>query len=412
MNKKQSWTVFWLLFLLYMFDYMDRMIIVSLFPYLKQEMGMTDAQCGLLVSTVYWSILIFSFPVSILVDRWSRTKSISIMAVLWSMATLACAFTKNFSQLFITRTAIGIGEAGYAPGGTAMLSASFPKEKRARILGLWNASIPLGSALGIGIGGFVAHNFGWRHAFGLVALPGLILAISFYFVKDYKTIKLIKNYEGDQKDKGQENKMSFIDMAKQFTHNKTLLFNNLGFALSVFITTSLLTWLPTYFHRFDNLPMDKASMKASSIMILAIIGAPLGGYLTDLWMKKQKKARLLFPAISSILTAILLFAAFSFFHGTAQYIVMLLMGISAVAFVPAGVAVTQDVVHPGLCAVSLSLNIITQHILGSSLAPIIIGKLSDIYGLDRALTILPVCGLLAGILFFIGSFYYTKDLYE
>ncbi len=412
MNKKRSWTVFWLLFLLYMFDYMDRMIIVSLFPYLKQDMGMSDAQCGLLVSTVYWSILIFSFPVSILVDRWSRTKSISIMAVLWSMATLACAFTKNFSQLFITRTAIGIGEAGYAPGGTAMLSASFPKEKRARILGLWNASIPLGSALGIGIGGFVAHNFGWRHAFGLVALPGLILAISFYFVKDYKTIKLIKNYEGDQKDKGQENKMSFIDMAKQFTHNKTLLFNNLGFALSVFITTSLLTWLPTYFHRFDNLPMDKASMKASSIMILAIIGAPLGGYLTDLWMKKQKKARLLFPAISSILTAILLFAAFSFFHGTAQYIVMLLMGISAVAFVPAGVAVTQDVVHPGLCAVSLSLNIITQHILGSSLAPIIIGKLSDIYGLDRALTILPVCGLLAGILFFIGSFYYTKDLYE
>ena len=427
MNKKQSWTVFWLLFLLYMFDYMDRMIIVSLFPFLKQDMGMTDAQCGLLVSTVYWSILIFSFPASILVDRWSRTKSISIMAVFWSMATIACAFTKNFPQLFIARTAIGIGEAGYAPGGTAMLSASFPKEKRARILGLWNASIPLGSALGIGIGGFVAHHFGWRHAFGLVAFPGLIIAIIFYFVKDYKTIKLTKKREGDQQENSQgetnpdktnqgkisqESKMSFIDMAKQFTHNKTLLFNNFAFALNVFITTSLLTWLPTYFHRFDNLAMDKASMKASSIMVLAIIGAPLGGYLTDLWMKKQKKARLLFPAISSILTAVLLFVAFAFFQGKAQYIVMLLMGISAVAFVPAGVAVTQDVVHPGLCAVSLSLNIIIQHLLGSSLAPIIIGKLSDIYGLDKALTILPVFGLLAGILFFIGSFYYTKDLYE
>ncbi len=417
MDKKQSWTIFWLLFLLYMFDYMDRMIIVSLFPFLRQEMGMSDAQCGLLVSAVYWSILIFSFPVSILVDRWSRTKSISIMAVFWSIATVACAFTKNFSQLFIARTAIGIGEAGYAPGGTAMLSASFPREKRARILGLWNASIPLGSALGIGIGGFVAHHFGWRHAFGLVAFPGLIIAIIFYFVKDYKTIELTHTQKTDQNNAPQpgnhvESKMSFIDMAKQFTHNKTLLFNNFAFALNVFVTTSLLTWLPTYFHRFDNLAIDKASMKASSIMILAIIGAPLGGFLTDLWMKKQKKARLLFPAISSVLTGILLFVAFTFLQGKVQYLVMILVGISAVAFVPAGVAVTQDVVHPGLRAVSLSLNIIIQHLLGSSLAPIVIGKLSDIYGLDKALTILPVFGLAAGILLFIGAFYYQNDLYE
>jgi len=415
MDKKQSWTIFWLLFLLYMFDYMDRMIIVSLFPFLRQEMGMSDAQCGLLVSAVYWSILIFSFPVSILVDRWSRTKSISIMAVLWSIATVACAFTKSFSQLFIARTAIGIGEAGYAPGGTAMLSANFPREKRARILGLWNASIPLGSALGIGIGGFVAHHFGWRHAFGLVAFPGFIIAIIFYFVKDYKTIELThtqKTGNAPQPGNHVESKMSFIDMAKQFTHNKTLLFNNFAFALNVFVTTALLTWLPTYFHRFDNLAMDKASMKASSIMILAILGAPLGGFLTDLWMKKQKKARLLLPAISSVLTGILLFVAFAFLQGKIQYLVMILVGISAVAFVPAGVAVTQDVVHPGLRAVSLSLNIIIQHLLGSSLAPIVIGKLSDIYGLDKALTILPVFGLAAGILLFIGAFYYQKDLYE
>jgi len=153
-------------------------------------------------------------------------------------------------------------------------------------------------------------------------------------------------------------------------------------------------------------------MKASSIMVLAIIGAPLGGFLTDLWMKNQTKARLLFPAISSILTGILLFAAFAFFQGKTQYIILLFIGITAVGFVPAGVAVTQDVVHPGLRAVSLSLNIIIQHLLGSSLAPIVIGKLSDIYGLDKALTILPIFGLLAGILLFIGSFYYKNDVYE
>jgi len=407
MTNRQSWTIFWLLFLLYMFDYMDRMVIVSLFPFLKQDMGLTDAQCGLLVSAVYWTILIFSFPASILVDRWSRTKSISFMAVFWSMATLACAFTKNFSQLLTARAAIGIGEAGYAPGGTAMLSANFPREKRARILGLWNASIPLGSALGIGIGGWVAHHFGWRHAFGLVAFPGLVLAIIFYFAKDYSTIQLV-----EKKDSGQEKKMQFADMARQFTHNKTLLCNNLAFSLNVFITTSLLTWLPTYFHRLDSLAMDKASMKASSIMVLAIIGAPLGGFLSDLWQKKKRNARLLFPAISSLLTGLLLLLAFAFSRGSLQYAILMLIGITAVAFVPSCVAVTQDVVHPGLRAVSLSLNIIIQHVLGSSLAPIVIGRLSDLYGLDKTLTILPVFALLSGGLLFIGALFYENDLYQ
>ncbi len=152
--------VFCLLFLLYMFDYLDRLVIVSLFPFLKQDRGITDTQCGLFVSAVYWSILIFTLPASVIINRWRRKKSIGLMAILWCMATLACAFTKNFRQLFVARTAIGLGEAGYAPGGTAMISALFPKEKRAGMRGLWNASIPLGSAMGIILVGIIAEHFG------------------------------------------------------------------------------------------------------------------------------------------------------------------------------------------------------------------------------------------------------------
>ena len=182
-----------------MFDYIDRMVIVSLFPFLKQDWGLTDTQCGLLVSAVYWSILVFSFPASVLVDRWSRKNSIGLMATIWSLATLACAFTRSFSQLFSARAVIGIGEAGYAPGGTAMISTIFPQERRARMLGLWNASIPLGGALGIAIGGLVAEHIGWRHAFGLVALPGLVVGLLFFTVKDYQTVPLVKPAD-DEKD--------------------------------------------------------------------------------------------------------------------------------------------------------------------------------------------------------------------
>lgn len=397
--------IFVLLFLLYMFDYIDRMVIVSLFPFLKLEWGITDTQCGLLVSAVYWSILIFTLPVSILIDRWSRIKSIGIMALLWGVATLGGAFTHNFSQLFAARTAIGLGEAGYAPGGTAMISSLFPKEKRAKLLGIWNASIPLGSALGIGLGGVIAEHFGWRHALGLVAVPGILIAFLFFRVKDYETIALIKLTENG----GDEATMRWKEIALHVLRNRTLLFNNLAFAANTFVTTAMMTWLPSYFTRVEEVSMSTAATKAGMIMMLAIVGAPLGGYLADQWLKKRSNARLLFPSLSSCATAILLFMAFTSLAGTAQYAVLLAVGMVAVAFVPASVAVTQDVVHPGIRALSLSVCVITQHILGSALGPPVIGVLSDAVGLEKALVLLPLFALLAGILFYIGSFFYDSD---
>ncbi|MCP3951389.1 MAG: MFS transporter [Desulfobacterales bacterium] len=400
--------VFILLFLLYMFDYMDRMVIVSLFPHIKQAWGLSDTQLGLLVSAVYWSILIFTLPISILVDRWSRKNCIGIMAIIWSLATIACAFTRNFGQLFAARVIIGAGEAGYAPGGAAMISALYPKEKRAKMIGLWNAAIPLGSAIGIALGGFVAHRYGWQHAFGLVALPGMVVAVLIFRVRDYKTVELVAN--GTTGQSGTRRAMAWGDIVREFTHKPSLILNNLAMAGCVFVTTSLLTWLPTYFHRVEGLDMTKAGLKGSAVMLLAIIGAPLGGYLTDRWYVRRKNARMLFPAISSLVAGILLFVTFGLLEGLPQYIALLACGIAATGFVSAAVSVTQDVVHPGLRAVSLSLNIIIQHIFGSSVGPPLIGALSDRMGLQTAMLFIPVFSIAASVLFLAGAFYYTRDL--
>ncbi|MFC1875865.1 spinster family MFS transporter [Thermodesulfobacteriota bacterium] len=403
-----AYYAFGLLFLLYMFDYIDRLIIVSLFPFLQQDWGLTDTQCGLLVSAVYWSILLFSFPVSIIVDRWSRKKAIGLMAVLWSLATLLCVFTRNFKQLFGARIAIGIGEAGYAPGGTALISALFPPEKRAIILGIWNAAIPLGSAIGIALGGIIAEHLGWRHAFGIVAIPGFILALMFFKVKDYKTVELmrIRPHESDKP----PDRMTLMDIVKTFLSKKSLLLNNLAFASNVFVTTALLSWMPTYFHRMHDLPMSKAGLKGGLIMFLAIIGAPLGGYLSDRWMKHTPRARMLLPAISSAASAVILFIAFGYLEGNIQYLTLLCLGVTIIMFVPAAVAVTQDVVHPGLRAISLSINIVIQHTLGSSLGPLFVGMMSDRYDLTTAFKTLPVFCITGAVLFFIGSFFYEADV--
>ena len=380
------------------------MIVTSLMPYIKLEYGLTDTQSGLLVSVVYWSIVAFVLPVSILVDRWSRKKTIGIMALLWSMATLACAFTKTFPQLLMTRSAIGIGEAGYAPAGTAMLSGLFPPEKRSRMMGLWNMSIPLGIAVGIGVGGFVAQHWGWRHAFGLVAIPGALIAILFFFVKDYKTVDLVQTVESSKV------KMRKMDIFRSFIRTPSLIFTYLGFIGCVFTNNAITTWLPTYYHRLEGVPLGEAGMKTGGILMLAVIGLPLGGWLADVWFKKRPSSRLLFPAIMVALSSIVVFVAFSFLEGKAQYMALLLYGILGVGFVAAAITATQETVHAGLRAISYSVCVIVQNILGASLGPIVVGAFSDAYGIKVAMTILPIFLAASALLFFAGSFFYEKDL--
>jgi MFS family permease len=402
--------IFVLLFLLYMFDYIDRMVISSLFPFLKAEWNLTDFQCGGLVSAVYASIAIFTFPVSVLIDRWSRKKTVGLMALVWGIATGLGAFTRSFRQLFSTRSIIGVGEAGYAPGGSAMISAMFPVEKRSWRLGLWNASIPLGSAIGVAIGGIIATHWGWRHALGIVAIPGLIISFLFFFVKDYKTVDLLKKVPSHSNSTSEHMvKMSLPDMLKEFIQKPSLIFTYFGIAGVVFATTALLTWLPTYFIRVQGMEASPAGVKSSAVMLLAIVGAPLGGFLVDRWRKRRINARLIFPAITTLVSAFIMFFAFTVFAGKMQYLLLLSVGISITAFVSAAAAVTQDVVHAGLRAISYAVAVVVQNLLGAFMAPIVMGAISDATSIQTAFNLLPISLLVASGLFFAGSFFYEKD---
>ena len=397
--------VFILLFLLYMFDYVDRMVLSSLFPFIKADWHISDAHLGMLGAALKISIVLLTFPVSILIDRWSRKRMIAGMAIIWSLATAACAITKSFGQLMASRVIIGAGEAGYAPGGTAMISAVYPERKRSMVMGIWNASIPIGIALGMIAGGHIAAAYGWKHAFGLVAIPGFIIAILFFFIKDYKTVDL-KQYSNGSKIP--EQPMRFKEVVKDFLGKRSLILTYLGFAFVIYVTDSILYWLPSYFSRVQGVPMEKAGMKAGIVLLLALIGAPLGGYLVDRWRKSYAPARLVFPAITTILSAFVMFLAFTVFTGSMQYKVLLLMGILVMAFVAGAAAVTQDVVHPGLRAVSYSLAVVIQNAAGAA-GTVLTGVVSDRTNIQTAMASLPVSLVIAAALFFAGSFYYKRD---
>ncbi|MFI5368407.1 MAG: spinster family MFS transporter [Spirochaetia bacterium] len=389
------------LFLLYMFDYIDREVVSSLLPFLKQDLGVTDTQAGSLASAVYWSIVVFTFPVSILVDRWSRKRSVGIMVMLWSVATGIAAAVRTFPQLFLTRLGVGVGEAGYAPGGTAMISAMYPIEKRSRMTGLWNASIPLGSAIGVALGGVIATQWGWKHAFGIVAIPGFIIGVLFFFfARDYRTVKLERA----------DRRMNVREIVRDFLHTPSLLLTYLAFAGNTFLTSAYLIWLPSYFVRTQGMAAGPAGLKASSIMLLAIIGAPLGGYLVDAWRKKRPSARPLFAGLSTLLSAAIWLLAFGVFAGTSQYIVMMIAAMCTLLYLSGASAVTQDVVHPGLWAISYAICVIVQNLLGSSTGPIAVGAISDRFGLSAAMLAVPIASVLAGMLFLLAAVFYRKDL--
>jgi MFS family permease len=382
------------------------MVVVSLFPYLKADWGLSDTQCGMLASAIYWAILVFSLPVSLLIDRWSRKKGIAIMATLWSLATAACAFTRSLGQLLAAKALIGVGEAGYAPGGTSMLAAVFPEARRAQIMGFWNASIPLGSALGIILGGVIAEHWGWRHAFGLVALPGLLVALLFLTVRDTPTVALLNCAEVGRSGE----RMGWRGVLRHLLGQRSLWLTYLGFAGNQFVTSALMTWLPSYYQRQENVPMSQASLKGGAVMLMAIIGAPLGGWLTDRWRRRRSNARLVFGALTSSLAAALLLFSFGVLEGTAQYVGLLAAGVAAVAFVPGAAAVTQDVVHPGVRATAYSLCVISMHLLGSAIGPVSVGAVSDRLGLHAALTLLPCTMLVAALAFALGARFYDRDV--
>ena len=199
------------------------------------------------------------------------------------------------------------------------------------------------------------------------------------------------------------------DTAREFLRNRTLILTYLGFAGVQFVQASIITWLATYFHRTGGMPIDQAGLKTGSIMLLAIIGAPVGGYLADLWARKKKNARLIFPALALLVTALLIFLAFYIFDGTMQYIVLLLMGLVFTAAMPAAIVVTQEVIHPGLRAISYAVAIIVMNLLGASFGPIVIGAISDATNIQTAMQVLPVFLVASAALFFAGSFSFNRD---
>ena len=398
-TRRHARSVFALAFALMALDFVDRQVVVATFPYLKAEWGLSDTQLGALVSIVSVTVAVGAFPVALLVDRWSRVKAIAIMGTTWSLAALASAFTQNFGQLLAARAVVGAGEAGYGPAAGALVSTAYPARKRATVLGAFQAAAPLGLVLGLVLGGWVAANWGWRAAFGLLAIPGLVLAVLVLRLRDYRTVGPVAGHEG-----------ASPAILRELFRARSGIAAYVGGALQLMVVSTLYTWLPSHLERSYGLPAGRAATLGATVIIAGAVGIVVFAYVADRRAARDARGRLLVPAAASITSLVLLGTAFTVLApGPLQFGFILAGGLTMTAAIGPVAAVVADVVHPGLRATALSTVVVVQNLFGIAVGPLLTGLLADRYGLPTALAVMPAACAVAAVTFWYGSRTYVAD---
>ncbi|TMH09255.1 MAG: MFS transporter [Betaproteobacteria bacterium] len=406
-GRPQAWFAFAMTFALMLFDYIDRQVIVSLFPYMKAEWSLADKQLGGLVSIISIVVAVGGIPVALLADRLSRVKSVVVMAATWSLATISCMFAGNYSQLFVARAMVGVGETGYGSVGAALIASLFPKRLRSALLGAFFAAASLGSVLGVLLGGVIAARFGWHAAFGVVGIPGLALALLYLFVRDYKTVALTPQLDRAKQSAGN----AVRHIAGALARSRTVLWTCIGGALQLIVVSAVWSWLPSYLNRFHGVAPDQAAKQAAVVVLVGALGSFVWGSLVDRLALRRARNKLLALAALCMVTMLIFLVAFAGpATGSRQFLLIALGGFVMTCTVGVVAAVVIDVIHPGVRSTGAAVLSLFQNLFGLAVGPFLAGALSDAWGLQQAMAVVPVCSALAALAFMRASRSYEADM--
>ncbi|MDR0291678.1 MAG: MFS transporter [Elusimicrobium sp.] len=377
--------MFWLLFTINLFNYIDRQMLFAVFPLIKTDLMLTDAQLGSLASAFMLVYMLYAPIAGYFADRTPRQYWMGISAILWSVATSATSIANNFKHLLMARSFIGVGEAGFTAVAQGFLAEHHPHENRARVLAAFGLALPLGSALGYLLGGFMGGHFGWRAAFMVLGVPGLFLGIL--------AASRIKDQRKFLRPSQKPNLMVYLILLR----NKSFLFTCLAQAFAIFIVGGLSAWLPTYFNRFFGYGVAKSSMIFGAMIVTGgALGTFLGGQIADRLLKKTNKAYFITAGVSFALA--MPFAALAVVTDNFRLSVLCFSVAIVFASIQMGPlnAAIVDATSRGIRSMAFALNIFIIHLLGDAVSPYVIGKVSDLTNLRMAilvclLAVVPAC---------------------
>lgn len=399
------WVVLALTFGLLLSDYMSRQVLAAVFPLLKSEWGLNDAQLGTLTGIVSISVGVLAVPLSILGDRFGRVRAILAMGVLWSLATLGCAVAASYGELLTARVLLGVGEAAFGSVGLAVVLAVFPPRRRAALTGTFMAGGVFGAVFGVAFGGIVADRFGWREAFVAMAVLGAVLVVLYRMV--ISDSRLEKHRYVDPVDEGvAPERPQFRTL---FSTSAVLLAYTAS-GIQLFVAGSLYGWLPTYLFRFYGLSLGRAAIDAAGFFILMGAGMIVCGALTDRVSQIAPIRKWTTSIAYSAITLVSLGVAVAQPAGTLQLVLFGVGGFFCAGIAgPAGAMVANLTPEP-IRATAFGTLTLANNMLGLAAGPIVMGILSDHLGLQSAFVALPIASGIAIILLAMGRVRYPGSL--
>ncbi len=399
-----GWAVFALAFGLLISDYMARQVLNAVFPLLKAQWTLSDAQLGWLSGVVALMVGLLTFPLSLLADRWGRVKSLTVMAMLWSVATLLCAAAANYPQMLVGRVLVGVGEAAYGSVGIALVISVFPDRMRATLSAAFMAGGLFGQVLGVAAGGEIAGTYSWRAAFLAIGLSGLVLAILFPIVVKEHRVSRISGQKGVVGDQGVRPPLASL------FGSRSVRLAYIGSGLQLFSAAALPAWLPTYLGRYHAMSVAEAGRMSALLFLACGAGMILCGIASDRVARHRPDRKIMLATGYCLGAAVSLSAAMLCAPGATQLVLLALaMFLVAGTTGPAGAMVanlTPVAIH-GTAFATLTL---ANNLIGLAPGPIVTGWIADKSELHTAFQILPLVGLVAAGAFAMARQSYLADL--
>jgi len=382
-------------------NYLDRYLVAALTESLKHsELHPSDTQLGLLMTGFLVVYLLVAPVFGALGDTRSRPRLLGIGVAVWSVATAASGLVRSYGALFAARAVVGIGEAAYGTISPALLADSFPRARRGRVFSIFFAAMPVGAALGYVVGGLIDHYFGWRYAFFVAGVPGLVLAalaLRLYDpargAQDAPEGQAIGETGGARAPRGGAPRAAYAALLR----NRPYVLTVLGYAAYTFAIGALAFWTPSFLERARGIPKAQATVQFGAIVVATgFLGTYGGGWLGDYALRVSKQAYLWVSGLVTLAAAPLTLLALAATTPAVYWTAIVAAELCLFASTGPINSAIVNLVSPHMRATAVALSIFAIHVLGDVPSPSLVGAISDARSLDQAVLIIPVAVLVGG----------------
>lgn len=375
-----------LLMVIYVVNFVDRQVVSILAELIKQDLHLADWQLGLMTGLAFAVLYtVLGLPIARIAERGDRPLIIAVAVAVWSGFTALSGMAQTFTHLVLARIGVGVGEAGCTPPALSLIADTVPKEQRASAVSVYMLGAPVGSLLGLALGGLIADAFGWRMAFVIVGLPGLVLAaIAALTLREPRRGRPVVSRADD-------GVPSFREAMAELRGKRTYWRVVGGVTIKSFASYGALAFTGSFF--FRNFPAELAEysamfgLKSAGFLglalgvtsgVMAMIGTLLGGRLADHFAKKDARAYAMIPAIGALAGLPFSLAALNSDSLLLAFAFLLAPGLLGSMWLGPAYGVVQSLVRPETRATATAVLLFVANLIGLGLGPLVVGILSDV----------------------------------